>query len=79
MAFRSNKDLKLILHPYLFALKEGSQIKRDFLDYSLMMLQVTSPEIIPSPHTPLTKLALVVKEQEYFNPGIKPTLEQSRT
>lgn len=50
MAFRSNKDLKLLLHPYLFALKEGPGIKKDFLDYSLLMLQVTSPEVIKSPH-----------------------------
>lgn len=50
MTFRSNKDLKQLLHPYLFALKEGPGIKKDFLDYSLLMLQVTSPEIIRSPH-----------------------------
>lgn len=49
MAFRSNKDLKLLLHPYLFALKEGPGIKTDFLDYSLLMLQVTAPEVIRSP------------------------------
>ncbi|MCE5316248.1 MAG: hypothetical protein LLG04_02655 [Parachlamydia sp.] len=49
MTFRSNKDLKTLLHPYLFALKEGPTIQKDFLDYSLLMLQVTSPEIIRSP------------------------------
>lgn len=49
MSFRSAKDLKLILHPYLFVLKEGAQIQHNYLDYSLMMLQVTSPEIIRSP------------------------------
>lgn len=54
MAFHPNKDLTLMLHPYLFVLKEGKEIKTDLLDYSLMMLQVTSPEVIRSPDvTPL--------------------------
>lgn len=45
----SNKDLQAILHPYLFVLKEGSDIENDFLDYSLLMLHVSAPEIIHSP------------------------------
>lgn len=59
MAFQSSKDLKLILHPYLFVLKEGAKIQSDFLDYSLLMLQVTSPEIIRSPLTPPAKQSLL--------------------
>lgn len=35
--------------PYLFVLKEGKTIQKDYLDYSLMMLQLTLVEHIPSP------------------------------
>lgn len=41
--------LKAILHPYVFVLKEGGKIKKDFLDYSLMMLFTHSLERIDSP------------------------------
>lgn len=44
-----NKDLQSILHPYLFVLKEGVDIENDYLDYSLLMLHVSSPEVIHSP------------------------------
>lgn len=50
MSQRVHESLKQILHPYVFVLKEGIDIKQDFLDYSLLMLQVTNPEVIPSPH-----------------------------
>lgn len=43
------KQLNLLLHPYLFVLQEGKDIKEDFLDYSLMILQVGHAEILPSP------------------------------
>jgi len=58
MAFKFNKDLKFIVHPYMFVLKEGQKIQKDFLDYTLMMLQVGSPETIKSPpsHSPKPKL-----------------------
>ena len=49
MAPRMHESLKQILHPYVFVLKEGTKIKQDYLDYSLLMLQVTNPEIIQSP------------------------------
>lgn len=49
MPTQSNKNLKALLHPYIFVLKEGGGIKDNFLDYSLMMLLVTSPETIKSP------------------------------
>lgn len=45
----SNKDLLSILHPYLFVLKEGGDIESNFLDYSLLMLHVSAPEVIHSP------------------------------
>lgn len=49
MTSRPNNPLKSILHPYIFVLKEGQKIKKDFLDYSLMMLFLHSRETIPSP------------------------------
>lgn len=44
--------LKSLLHPYVFVLKEGRKIKKDFLDYSLMMLFTHSRETITSPLDP---------------------------
>jgi hypothetical protein len=38
------------LHPYIFALREGKEIHSDFLDYSLLLLQVNQADIIRSPH-----------------------------
>lgn len=37
------------IHPYIFVLKEGNEIHKDFLDYSLLMLQVGQADILPSP------------------------------
>lgn len=50
MGFQARKNLHVIVHPYIFVLKEGKKIKKDYLDYSLMMLQITAPETIKSPH-----------------------------
>ncbi len=49
MEFHLNEDLKHILQPFLFVLKEGTEIREDFLDYSLLMLQVSCAETIKSP------------------------------
>ena len=46
MAVKYRKDLKLIVHPYLFVLKEGKKIQENYLDYSLLMLLVVSPEVL---------------------------------
>ena len=73
MGFRSNKDLKVILHPYLFVLKEGKKIQKDFLDYSLLMLQVSSLEVIPSPRHPPAKMPFHISEQDYFSLGSTQT------
>lgn len=48
---KSQHPLKTFLHPYIFVLKEGRAIKRDYLDYSLMMLFIHSSERIASPET----------------------------
>jgi hypothetical protein len=49
MTARHTNPLKSLLHPYIFVLKEGGEIKNDFLDYSLMMLFIHSTETIYSP------------------------------
>lgn len=49
MSFKINKDLKPILYPYMFVLKEGKTINSDLFDYSLMMFHVGQPEILSSP------------------------------
>ena len=49
MTFKSNHDLKLILHPYAFILKGGKNLSKNLLDYKLMILQMNCPETIKSP------------------------------
>lgn len=42
-------QLRAILHPYIFVLKEGKEIGDNFFDYSLMMMMINSKETIRSP------------------------------
>jgi hypothetical protein len=49
MTSRPTNPLKSILHPYIFILKEGKKIKKDYLDYSLMILFIHSHETLRSP------------------------------
>lgn len=44
------KPFEHFLHPYIFVLKEGNEIHKDFLDYSLLLLQVGQADILPSPN-----------------------------
>lgn len=44
-----NEILLKNLQPFLFVLKEGNDIKKNPLNYSLLMLQTTNTEFIPSP------------------------------
>ena len=37
------------LHPIVFVLKEGATIQNDFLDYSLLLLQMGQGDILRSP------------------------------
>lgn len=46
----TSRPLNHLLNPYLFVLKEGKEIQEDFLDYSLLLLQVGQPAVIPSPN-----------------------------
>jgi len=40
-------DPRRLFSPYAFILKEGEQIKKNSLDYTLMMLDTALPERIP--------------------------------
>lgn len=74
MAFRFSKDLKVILHPYLFVLKEGQEINKDFLDYSLLMLQVSCPETIRSPKNQSKKKLGEISEFDLLRPNFPPDI-----
>lgn len=51
MKVSHSKTFENFLHPYIFVLKEGKEIHQDFLDYSLLLLQVGQADILPSPHS----------------------------
>ncbi len=57
-----SKQFEQFLHPYIFILKEGKEIQEDFLDYSLLLLQVSLADVLPSPRgaqkasTPMAQL-----------------------
>jgi hypothetical protein len=61
MTSKPSQHLKSILHPYIFVLKEGETFKKDFLDYSLMMLYVHSIETISSPAEDFDKIVTLKK------------------
>jgi hypothetical protein len=46
----SPKSFDQFLHPYIFVLQEGREIHKNFLDYSLLLLQVGQPDILPAPN-----------------------------
>lgn len=64
MTTKAKHNLKGILHPYQFILKEGGEIKKDFLDYSLMMLMVNSTETIKSPKGQKRNLSDIVPDMD---------------
>lgn len=63
MTSRPTNPLKSILHPYIFVLKEGGEIKKDLLDYSLMILFLHSRETIRSPSKKAHKSPNTQKER----------------
>lgn len=48
MSEKNQNPLKSICHPYIFALQEGKEIRKDLLDYSLLLLQRNCTEIMRS-------------------------------
>jgi hypothetical protein len=63
---KAQNQLKLVCHPYLFALKEGRKIKEDLLDFSLLLLQRNCTEIIKSPKSHQTKVEGIVSSDKLF-------------
>lgn len=63
MRSRTNIQLRTILHPYIFVLKEGKEINDNFFDYSLMMMLINSNETIRSP-AGLRKTKKKIKKSE---------------
>lgn len=49
MPAKTQKNLKQMMQPFAFALKEGSKIQKNFLDYALVMLQLHCTEVIKKP------------------------------
>lgn len=64
MSSDAKQTLKTIVHPYLFVLKEGTQIKQDLLDYSLVMLLINSSETIKSPEVASKQAANLISKVE---------------
>ncbi len=52
MKGQTPKQFDHLLHPYIFILKEGKEIQRNFLDYTLLLLQVGQPDVLSSPRSP---------------------------
>lgn len=77
MSTRAKHNLKGILHPYLFVLKEGGGIKSDYLDYSLMMLLINSSETIKSPYKEKTKLSDIVQDMDIMASSLPACLTRS--
>lgn len=48
-----SKKYEHITRPYLFLLKEGKEIQENLLDYSLLLLLMDQPTVIPSPSNTL--------------------------
>lgn len=60
-----SKPLDHLLHPFVFVLKEGTKIQSDFLDYSLVLLQVGQAQTLPSPFSkrPTPNLTIQYKKK----------------
>lgn len=49
MSKAAPKKYDHVIHPYLFVLKEGTEIQNNFLDYSLLLFLVNQADILHSP------------------------------
>lgn len=49
MTRQMHENLIKGLHPYLFVLQAGKTISKNYLDYSLRMLQVHNQEVLKAP------------------------------
>ncbi len=76
MSSKINQQLKLILYPYLFVLKEGMQIRNDYLAYSLMLLQINSREVLSSPAPLLSQENPLILESSFMDQSNNALLPQ---
>lgn len=63
MKNKSNDLQKPPFQPYLFALKEGKKIQSNFLDYTLLLIQVHNSEVMHGPNHYL-KQELALKNKD---------------
>jgi hypothetical protein len=47
---KPSKSFEHLLHPYVFLFQAGEKIEHDFLNYSLLLLQVGQPDVVHSPY-----------------------------
>lgn len=76
MPFHPHKDLKYILHPYIFVLKENKGIQKDLFDYSLWMMRMGSLETIRAPKNRKGNLEALVDEFEMIRANLNSSSTQ---
>ena len=72
------KSLQLLVHPYVFILKEGDDIESNPLDYSLLMLKLGTTERLQSPNQqnahfndiPIRRGGVYLKSQQMDTPPV---------
>lgn len=73
---QDQNHLKALLHPYVFILKEGGKIKKNLLDYSLMMLYVHSSETIRSPQPDSERILFDLPEEAHPTESAAHTIKR---
>lgn len=68
-----SKQLKHLLHPYAFVLKEGKTHAQDSLSYDLMLLQIDG-EVIKSPAQFLSAEEIIQNELEALRTSLPAAL-----
>ncbi len=71
---KMHRDLKQIIHPYMFVLKEGKGIGQNPLDYSLMMLHVNCLEVLKTPKKPVCSSRCPTPLSSEVAPVVKPKI-----
>lgn len=66
------KDLRVLVHPYVFVLQEGPKITKDYLNYSLMMLQVGCPQTLRSPDNGRPRRNPLIAELDVIGQSFPP-------
>ncbi len=58
----NNQHLRSLVYPYTFVLQEGKRIKKNLLDYSLMIMLSEPSEIIRSPEFDFKKNDIEIEQ-----------------